>query len=253
MHRFVSLLILSYCLPAIAGQSINRPNCSDPGQWQTLFDGSSLEKWELVEQGPATWWDRLLFWRDSAGEYGGWKIDDNGHLYRFRTAGDLRTKQEFSNFELQLEWKISPEGNSGIKLRVADENGEPSNTGFEMQVLDNAGHSDGSSQLTSAGALYGLYPAPEGDYVRPPGEWNAVRIVVSGQQVEFFLNGTQTVSARIHSEDWLKRMQTAPQRRRVSDNHAAYPQGHIALQDHFNDVWYRNIRICELPASAGGN
>ncbi|MFK8018254.1 MAG: DUF1080 domain-containing protein [Pseudomonadales bacterium] len=224
------------------------PHCNAVANWQTLFDGSHLDDWQLSAHGPASWIDSIAFWR-SERPYGGWRIDEQGSLHRSSTAGDLRTRETFANFELRLQWRISAGGNSGIKLRVADEQGKPANTGFEMQILDNELHADGANPLTSAGALYGLYPANESTVVLKAGEWNTVHISARGNSVQFYLNGVQTVSAEIGSQDWLDRLSEAPQRNRVSKQFAQYARGHILLQDHFDDVWFRDIAICELPSS----
>jgi len=222
--------------------------CDAEANWQILFDGANLDHWELSADGPASWIDKIAIWRPER-PYGGWRIDEQGSLHRSSTAGDLRTRNTFANFELKLQWRISAGGNSGIKLRVADEQGQPANTGFEMQILDNESHPDGANPLTSAGALYGLYPSNESTAVLKAGEWNTVHISVRGKSVQFRLNGVQTVSAEIGSQDWLERLSEAPQRNRVSEQFAQHTRGHILLQDHFDDVWFRHIAICELPSS----
>jgi hypothetical protein len=107
-------------------------------------------------------------------------------------AGDIITNDEFKNFELALDWKISEGGNSGIFYRATEQvpiiyEGAP-----EMQVLDDARHPEGKSQLTSAGANYGLWPAPRG-VDHPAGEWNHASIRVNVYHVEHWLNGTKMV------------------------------------------------------------
>src|SRR5215211_3065747 len=131
--------------------------------WRSLFDGRTLAGWRGYR---------------SQSLPGGWVAKD-GMLVREGSGGDIVTDESFGNFELTLEWKISPGGNSGIMYRVTESAEHPYESGPEMQVLDDARHRDGQSPLTSAGALYGLYPAPTGA-VKPVGEWNAVRIVVNG-------------------------------------------------------------------------
>src|SRR5262249_35164425 len=134
----------------------------------------------------------------------GWRAED-GTLYRFEKGGDIVTAGEYTDFELALEWKISEGGNSGIFYRAplaleAIYRGAP-----EMQVLDDAKHADGSNPLTSAGAAYGLYPAPRG-VVHKAGEWNAVRLVVKGRHVEHWLNGQKIVEYELGSPDWIQRV-----------------------------------------------
>jgi hypothetical protein len=172
----------------------------------------------------------------------GWQVID-GALTRVASAGDIVTTDQFANFELALEWKVAPAGNSGIFYRVPIEDKQVSERAPEMQVLDDAGHPDGQSPLTSAGSLFALYPAPRG-IVRPAGEWNKVRILVNGNHVEHWLNGTKLVDARIGSADWNRRVQNSPFADIPGYGRAA--RGRIALQDHGDRVAYRNIRIRAL-------
>jgi hypothetical protein len=154
------------------------------------------------------------------------------------------TVEQFANFELRLEWMVAPGGNSGIFYRVTEDSNQTYKTGPEMQVLDDARHADGQSRLTSAGACYGLYPAPAG-VVRPAGEWNQVRIVVNGPHVEHWLNGQKVVEYELGSPDWRERVSRSKFRDWPGFGEAR--RGHIALQDHGDRVAYRNIRIRVLP------
>jgi hypothetical protein len=195
--------------------------------WRSLFDGRTTAGWRGYKR---------------ADMPRGWQVVD-GALTRVERAGDIVTADEFGDFELALEWKISPGGNSGIMYRVTEDADATYETGPEMQVLDDARHPDGQSPLTSAGALYGLYPAPRG-VVRPAGEWNAARIVVRGNHVEHWLNGVKTVDAEIGSDDWNRRV--ADSKFSQWPGFAKASRGHIALQDHGDWVAYRNIRVREL-------
>jgi hypothetical protein len=195
--------------------------------WRLLFDGSSLAGWRRHR---------------SDAPPAGWRAVD-GTLVREGPGGDIVTVDQFANFEFALEWKVAPGGNSGIFYRVADGPGPTYETGPEMQVLDDERHRDGQSRLTSAGSLYGLYPAPAG-VVKPVGEWNAARIVVNGSHVEHWLNGVKTVDAQIGSADWNERV--ANSKFREWPGFAKASRGRIALQDHGDWVAYRSIRIREL-------
>ena len=204
-----------------------RPH-SVPSEWRTLFDGQALDAWRGYRM------DRVP---------GGWQVLD-GALTRVSTAGDLITRDVFADFELTLEWRVADGGNSGILYRVTEEGSHSHETGPEMQVLDDARHTDGRSPLTSAGAVYGLYPAREG-VVKPAGEWNAVRIVARGSHVEHWLNGVEVATYEIGSADWKAKV--AASKFRDWPGYGRAPAGHIALQDHGDRVAYRHIRIRVLP------
>jgi hypothetical protein len=196
--------------------------------WRLLFDGRTTEGWRAYRG-------------DSVPD--GWQVVD-GTLARVAPAGDLVTVDEFDDFELALEWTVEPAGNSGIFYRATEEFESIWHGAPEMQVLDDARHVDGGDPLTSAGALYALYPAPEG-VVKPAGEWNAVRIVADGPRIEQWLNGVKTVEAEIGSPDWEARVAAS----KFADlpGFARAPRGRIGLQDHDDRVAYRNIKIRELP------
>jgi Domain of Unknown Function (DUF1080) len=196
-------------------------------EWRILFDGRSLDAWRG-------------FKKDNVPA--GWQVVDGG-LTRVDQAGDLVTRELFDDFELTLEWQVAEGGNSGIMYRVTEDGGATYETGPEMQVLDDARHKDGQSRLTSAGAAYGLYAAPAG-VVKPAGEWNAVRIVVRGNHVEHWLNGTKVVEYQLGSPDWEAKVKASKFRQWPGYGRAA--SGHIALQDHGDRVAYRDIRIRTL-------
>jgi hypothetical protein len=198
------------------------------GEWRTLFDGRSLDAWRGFRNSrvPA-----------------GWQVVD-GALTRVGEGGDLITRDEFGDFELTLDWKVPEGGNSGIMYRVTEDAAATYETGPEMQVLDDARHKDGQSRLTSAGSAYGLYAAPAG-VVKPAGEWNAVRIVVRGNHVEHWLNGSKVVEYELGSPDWEAKVKASKFKQWPGYGRAA--SGHIALQDHGDRVAYRDIKIRALP------
>ena len=196
--------------------------------WRSLFDGKTTAGWRGYMK---------------ADMPSGWQVVD-GALTRVGPGGDIITTDQFANFELALEWKVAPAGNSGIMYRVIEGPQNTYQSGPEMQVLDDARHADGKSPLTSAGALYGLYPAAAG-VVRPAGEWNAVRIVANGAHVEHWLNGVKVVDYELWSPDWERRV--AASKFHEWPPYGRAKRGHIALQDHGDWVAYRNIKIRVLP------
>ncbi|MGH7671744.1 MAG: 3-keto-disaccharide hydrolase [Gemmatimonadales bacterium] len=173
----------------------------------------------------------------------GWQVVD-GALTRVGPGGDIITRDRFRDFELVLEWKVAPGGNSGIFYRASEDDEEIYWTAPEMQVLDDAEHPDGQSRLTAAGANYGLDPAPAG-VVRPAGEWNQVRLVVNGAHVEHWLNGTKVVEYELGSPAWEAKVQAS--KFAPHPHYGRNAEGYLGLQDHGDRVAYRNIKIRVLP------
>lgn len=174
----------------------------------------------------------------------GWSYDAATRvLTRVRGGGDIITRAQFADFELELEWKVGPRGNSGLFFRATEGTTRIYENAPEVQILDNTGHADGRNSLTSAGANYGLH-APPTDVTRPVGEWNAVRLVVRGARVEQWLNGTQQVVYDLGTDDWKARV--AASKFAQWPSYGLASRGHIGLQDHGDVVSFRNIRIREL-------
>ena len=198
-----------------------------PG-WEVLFSGHSLDHFRG-------------FKKDSVPA--GWTIEE-GNLTRTGPGGDIITREQYDDFELELEWKVQPNGNSGIFYNVAEEGYDQVwQTGPEMQILDDERHYDGKNRLTCAGSNYALHAAPEG-VVHPAGQWNKARIVVCGDDVEHWLNGVRVVSYRLHSTSWNELV--AGSKFKDMPDYGTRDSGHIALQDHGDVVSYRNIRIRRL-------
>ena len=192
--------------------------------WRLLFDGRTTKGWRgyMMDSMPS-----------------GWKVVD-GVLARVSPAADIIYNEKFRNFELLVDWKIAPDGNSGIFYRAIEGPGAIYYSGPEMQVLDDKGHPDGKSLLTAAGSVYGLYPAKPG-VVKPVGEWNTARILVDGNHVEHWLNGQQIASYEFGSEDWAQRV--AASKFKQWPEYGKAPIGYIGLQEHGNWVGFRNIKI----------
>ena len=195
--------------------------------WMLLFDGASLDGWRGYDRSTLP---------------GGWAAEE-GTLTRVGPGGDIVYDRVFRDFELTFDWRVPPGGNSGVFYRAAEGEEWIYHSAPEYQVLDDAGHPDGQSPLTSAGSDYGLYPAPRG-VVRPAGEWNRGRIVVEGDRVEHWLNGTRVVEYVLGSPEWERRV--------AESKFAQWPaygraeEGYVGLQDHGDRVWYRNLAIREI-------
>lgn len=172
----------------------------------------------------------------------GWGLFDE-MLIRTEGGGDIMTREQYRNFDLRLEWRIAPGGNSGIIYRAQTGDPQPYYTGLEYQLLDNDEHADGQSSLTSTASLYALY-APDPNPVKPAGEWNSTRIVVDGNRIRHFLNGEQVVECMIGSDDWNKRLAAS----KFADwkRFAKADKGYITFQDHGHEVAFRNVRIKRL-------
>jgi len=195
--------------------------------WMLLFDGRSLSGWHTYQK--------------DLGITDGWAVDDSA-ITRTATVGDLVSDLQFGSFELMLEWKVAPGSNSGIFFWGNEGTEYVYHNAPEMQVLDNAGHPDGKSPLTRAGALYGLYPAPD-SITKPVGEWNLVRIVVHGSKAQFYLNGVKTVDVDFDSKEMKEKIKASKFNEWVTFGKSR--RGHIVLQEHGGPVWFRNIMIKE--------
>lgn len=199
--------------------------------WTLLFDGSTTEGWQDYGGGDVS---------------DGWQVVD-GALTRVSRAGDIATTESFRDFELKLEWRLEEQGgNSGIFYRVALGSERIYHSAPEMQLLDNANHPDGRSPLTSTGANYGLHAAPP-DVEKPVGEWNTARVLVRGNHVEHWVNGTKTAEYELGSEDWRRRV--AESKFSQWPEYGTAEEGRIGLQDHGNRVSFRNIKVRRLDPS----
>ena len=216
--------------------------------WRPLFNGRDFTGWRGLG-------------RDSvATTY--WKVHD-GAIHKIARkdvtvapgarapqGGDLVTVESFGDFEFAFEWKIPPGGNSGVKYNVSEAmTGNATGAlGFEYQVLDDERHPDAKAGVNgnrTAAGLYDLIAPVANKPVKPVGEWNEGRIVFRGNHAEHWLNGVKTVEYELGSP----RMNALL----AASKYASIPgfadrrKGQIVLQDHQDEVWYRNLRIRTLP------
>jgi hypothetical protein len=170
-----------------------------------------------------------------------WTVEDDA--LRVLPQGpqvDLISRKRFGDFDLSFEWRLPVGGNSGLLYRVTEEYEAAWQSGPELQLLDDSVHPDGRVPETSCGALYGVY-APEGRRCCPAGLFNIAHVSMRGSRVEHWLNGARVLACDLASQDF---------RRRASNSKFSYfPQfaraaeGHIVLQHHATDAWFRHIRI----------
>ncbi|HPF10513.1 MAG TPA: DUF1080 domain-containing protein [Flavobacteriaceae bacterium] len=205
--------------------------------WEVLFNGSSFDHWRgFLKEGMPP----------------GWSIEAGAMSY---TPGDTHgndiiSKDTYTNFILSLEWKISEGGNSGIFWGVHEdaEFEYPYQTGPEIQVLDDEKHPDSfvGEGTHKAGALYDMI-APAQSVVKPAGEWNLCIIEVdhNANKGMVSLNGTIIVEFPVQGAEWDALVENS--KFKGWKGFGIYPTGHLALQDHGNQVWFRDIKIKRLP------
>jgi hypothetical protein len=228
----VRIVSLTVCIALLGACSAETPEPveSPASEWQVLFDGETLAGWRSFKgDAPPT----------------GWVVEDGAIHLTEPGGGDLMTAEAYGDFELEFEWRISENGNSGVIYRVNElENTENTyETGPEYQVLDNDGHPDREDPTHRAAALYDLV-APPADFTKPVGEYNYGRVIVEGGRIEHWLNGEKVAEAPFGNDTW--RSMVADSKFGDWPEFGKYDSGHIALQDHSDLVWYRNIRIREL-------
>lgn len=228
----------------VAIEAKERPNTLSKKEledgWILMFNGLTTDGWRSYngESFPDQGWEvvdgTLHVIGSGRGEAGG--------------GGDILFDRKFSNFELSLEWKVSEGGNSGIFYLAQEIPGEPVwKSAPEMQILDNAKHPDaklGKDGNRAAGALYDLIPG-NFDAVKPAGEWNQAKVMVYKGTVVHTMNGENVVEYHLWTDDWNDMVANS----KFKDYEGFYnpaEEGYIVLQDHGDDVWFRNIKIREL-------
>jgi hypothetical protein len=232
----VWVVVFVGAVPAADGQ---QPNTLSPQEkeagWRLLFDGQTTAGWRGYK---------------SATMPASWRVENGSLLSRRekgKSSGDIVTVEQYGDFELSLEWKMTKGNNSGVIYRATEKGTNVWDTGPEYQILDNTGHLDGLNPLASAGACYAVY-APAKDATRPLGQWNQTRIVARGKHVEHWLNGEKLVEYEIDSDRWQAHVKTSKffETAYGRGNWGRAPQGHLALQDYGGAVEFRSIKIRPL-------
>ncbi|GAC1381045.1 MAG: DUF1080 domain-containing protein [Ginsengibacter sp.] len=231
----ILLSLIAVCFLCSYNYKTEKPAKS---KWIKLFDGKTTKGWHT-------------YGKPSAGKV--WKVED-GSLHLDPTVrkmvkgeeGDLVSNEEFDNFDLKLDWKIAKNGNSGIMIFVnenAAKNPTPYMTGPEIQVLDNEGHPDAKIFKHRAGDLYDLIPSTK-ETVKPFGEWNHAEIVANKGKLDIYLNGEHSVSTTMWDDNWRKMI--AGSKFKSMPDFGTFHKGHIDLQDHGDEVWFKDIMIKKL-------
>ncbi|MDA9619288.1 DUF1080 domain-containing protein [Alphaproteobacteria bacterium] len=232
---FLLVVLLTSCS---VEKSINKDNSLTEGEradgWILLFDGNDINSsWRgfKMETSPTNWIidDGAIFLDPQAGG----------------TSGDIITREKYGQFELTLEWKVAPGSNSGIFYHVveSDQYEFTYETAPEMQVLDNDLHPDSAFKQHRAGDLYDLMESRI-ENVLPVGEWNKVRIIINGDTLQQWQNDQLVIETIMWDDNWAELI--------ANSKFATWPGfgksriGHIALQDHTDPVWFKNIKIKRL-------
>jgi cytochrome c len=208
--------------------------------WKLLFDGEKIGEFRnFKKETIGSAWvidDNAIHLNAKKDPNGGWQVVD---------GGDIMTKDEYENFDFKVEWKIGNCGNSGIIFNAVEDDKYDHvwETGPEMQILDNTCHPDTRYETHRAGDLYDMITTKYLT-VNPAGEWNKVRIVSKDGHVQFYLNGYEVVNFQMHNDQWLEMIKNS--KFHEMPDFGLAKKGHIALQDHGDRVWFRNIKIREL-------
>ncbi|MEK6783756.1 MAG: DUF1080 domain-containing protein [Bacteroidota bacterium] len=246
MKLFITLTVFAIVLNAcgnkekkeITQQELSAPTAQLTEEqiangWRLLFDGQTTKGWQIFK----------------GRENNTWEVDE-GTLHckplKEGVAGDgdqrsdIMTTEEFENFKLTFDWKITPEANSGVMFRVTEEFEQPYYSGPEYQVVDDKGYPGELNDTQLTAATFDMYGTVN-QSVRPIGEWNTSKLVVNDNHVEHWLNGSKVLEYELGSADWIKRKNECKWKDAVGYGMAK--KGHIDIQDHGSEVWYKNIMI----------
>ena len=201
--------------------------------WKSLFDGTTLSGWKIY---------RNL-------ENDSWEVHDQTLHCKAKSKdannkrSDLITIDQYENFEFTFDWKIAPKSNSGIMFHVTEEFEQPYATGPEYQLIDNEGYPEKLRDVQLTGANYDMHVANV-TTLNAPGEWNSGKIIVQQNHVEHWLNGTMVVSYELGTAEWKAKLKQSKWKDYPS--YGLAQKGHLDLQDHGDEVWFRNLFIKPL-------
>lgn len=200
--------------------------------WNLLFNGTSLAGWRGYQNKSIDAWDV------EAGT-----LHCNGHKENAAPT-DLVTDSEYTNFELSIQWKISPASNSGIMFHVNEQYPQTYSSGPEYQIVDDKGWPGKLEPWQHTGCNYAMQVPKDSIPVNAVGEWNTTKIVVNNAHVEHWLNGKKILEYELWSPEWYK--EKAAGKWKDDPEYGMSKKGHIALQYHGGDVWFRDIKLKQL-------
>ena len=223
--------------------------CNTPSQEGAEADADGNPDVETPSEAPNDWKDITATenWRNYRADTisGMWQMQNGELVLTGGGGGDIVTKEQYDDFELELEWKISEGGNSGLFFNVVESDtlGAVYHSGPEYQLLDDERHPDAQYRKHRSGDNYDVQEATA-EMAKPAGEWNTTRLVVQGNQVEHYLNGQKIVEYELGSAAWADSV--ANSKFTQFPAYGKADSGYIALQDHGDKIWFRNIRVREL-------
>lgn len=228
------VILFSFSFASFSQQKDNSlTNAEKKEGWKLLFDGKTLKGWRMYKNRPADSWstkDGNLYCKGSATD----KSDKRG---------DIITTDKYGDFELSVEWKISPQGNSGILYHVTEEYDASYLSGPEYQLIDDDNFPEKLEDWQKTAADYAMYTTSSRP-TKPVGEYNLSKIVVKGAHREYWLNGVKVVEFEAWTDDWYKRK--AAGKWKDDTGYGMAKKGYICLQDHGSEMWFKNIKIRKL-------
>jgi len=226
-----SLVVSSYTYMAAKDNTLT-PSEIRTG-WKLLFDGKSLKGWRSYQNQVTNSW-----------------TVNNGVMYckgsetdKSDKRADMITEKEYENFDLSIDWKISPQGNSGILYMVTEEFPRSYQSGPEYQIIDDLHFPQKLEDWQKTGANYAMDPAPTAA-PNPVGQWNTTRIVVNNGHVQHWLNGKKLLDFQMWTDEWKKKKMEG--KWKDAPGYGMSKKGHIGLQDHGSEAWFKNLKIKEL-------
>ncbi len=230
---FLLLVVLCSCSSSKNTTDNTLMKNQETDGWKLLFDGKTMAGWRTYQNKAADSWsvkDGTFYCKGSTTN----KSD---------TRSDMITVDQYENFDLELDWKISPKGNSGIMYMVTEEFPTAYLSGPEYQIIDDLNFPEKLEDWQKTGANYAMDPAPTAA-PNAVGEWNHTRIVVNKGHVEHWLNGKKLLEYQLWTDEWKKKK--AEGKWKDAAGYGLSKKGHIALQDHGSEAWFKNIKIKEL-------
>jgi hypothetical protein len=229
----LAAVLLNACSGTKAVTDNNLAKQEEQQGYHLLFNGRNMDGWHTYQNKPADSWsvkDGSLYCKGSSTD----KSD---------RRADLITIDQFENFDLSVDWKISPQGNSGIMYMVTEDYPTAYLSGPEYQIIDDKNFPEHLEDWQKTAANYAMNTAPTAR-PNPVGQWNHTRIVVNNGHVEHWLNGSKVVDYQLWTDEWKQHKETG--KWKDAPGYGASKKGHIALQDHGSEAWFKNIKIRAL-------